>query len=1250
MGIRMFIVSLICLWYILASTNAFSQSSIWVSGYYAGWQQGWNNSGPLKAEDIDYSALTHVIHFSLIPNTNGTFDTLSNNMTMVNSNAVIQDAHAAGKKVLICVGGAYTADGYRGATNSTHRTSFVNALVNFMTQRGYDGIDIDWEPLEQTDSAQFVSFINQLRSSMDAVSPRPLLTAAVGSMPTVYAQLQSAFDQINVMTYDMSGPWDGWVTWHNSPLYNGGYRFPSTSGLLPGGHDEVESFTEMGIPSAKLGIGIAFYGYEWKGGSGTPTGGTTAPRQSWTAAPTVTERDYNYIMDNIYQPSYSRWDTIAMVPYLSIDNSGSANDRFITYENERSCAKKINFVQSQGLGGVIIWELGSGYRPNQPAGQRDLLLQAVKNAAQSFTIQPAANYPFPQHHPYVTGSIKPNNVSQTQMDNAVMSFYDEWKARYLVAGCDSNQYYVYFNYEGGNQPLDAVCVSEGQGYGMLITAIMAGHDANAKIYFDGLYNYYRAHQSQVNNRLMAWRQETDCTEGPDDMDSATDGDLDIAYALLLADLQWGSGGVINYRQEALLIIDAILEDEINRDRNSVKLGDWASSSDPDYNATRSSDFMMDHFRAFEQITGDTVWNNVINSCYSYIATIQANNSPTTGLIPDFIKNLNTTPVPAQANFLESQYDGQYYYNACRDPWRITTDYLISGDTRAKTSVQKINTWIKSKTGSNPQNLLSGYNLNGSTIQNGYVDLPFIAPFMVGAMADSSNQQWLNALWSDVVGIQLGDDGYFGNSIKMISMIVASGNWWTPSTGRTISFSGYQWNVKTGNGELVGPGPNYFSDSQSNVWVDSLSRLHLKITHSGGKWQCSEVVLNQSLGYGRYVFHLLGDVGALNKIAVLGLFTWDDDTAQYDREMDIEFSRWGNASDPTNAQFVAQPFSTPGNLTRWTIPGSMDTSTNGFNWQADSIGFLSVGGDHSFPPYGIVNNSWNYKGPNIPTPGHENARMNLWLYGGNAPSDSQEVEVVITKFEFNPLAPVPPQTVLTAPDSAGTVKALPIVFQWNPSASVSTYQFQLSTSASFSPLVVNDSTITDTSTSIGLLSSGTTYYWRVRAKNSSGMSSWSDAWNFTFISGNKWRLVSVPFNVPDPRKTTIYPTAISNAFSFTSGGYVMQESLKIGSGYWLKFGADTTSVFTGDSLLTNSINVVAGWNLIGSISLPVDELTISSNPVDDIISDFFGYEAGYNTAPTIVPGRGYWVKVSADGEIIMSSSHPFLRVMRNKRFK
>ena len=143
----------------------------------------------------------------------------------------------------------------------------------------------------------------------------------------------------------------------------------------------VIHFLAAGIPASKLGIGIDFYGYVWNGGNGTTTGGVTKPRQTWTSDPWVQGNvPYYTIMQDYYQPQYYNWDDAAKASYLSIDDTGSTNDKFISYDDEKTVQAKFDYARTKGIGGLIIWELGGGYRANQSAGQKDVLLQAVKNA------------------------------------------------------------------------------------------------------------------------------------------------------------------------------------------------------------------------------------------------------------------------------------------------------------------------------------------------------------------------------------------------------------------------------------------------------------------------------------------------------------------------------------------------------------------------------------------------------------------------------------------------------------------------------------------------------------------------------------------------------------------------------------------------------------------------------------------------------------------------------------------------------
>ncbi|MEK3878124.1 glycosyl hydrolase family 8 [Paenibacillus sp. FSL M7-0420] len=406
---------------------------------------------------------------------------------------------------------------------------------------------------------------------------------------------------------------------------------------------------------------------------------------------------------------------------------------------------------------------------NKPA-RRKLHLTSLMLLCVAMFILPAGsafaavNKPFPQHTTYTSGTIKPNNVTQTVMDNAVKTKWDAWKGAYLKPA-GTGKYYVKYNSAGET-------VSEAQGYGMLFTVLMAGYDANAQNYYNGLYNYYTAHPSSINPYLMSWKQNSSF-QNVEGQNSATDGDMDIAYSLLLAHKQWGSSGTVNYLQAATNIINAIMNNDINQSQWTIRLGDWATSGS--YNtATRPSDFMVNHFKAFQAATGDARWQNVTNKTYTLINSLYTGYSSTTGLLPDFVVYSNNTYKPAAANFLESQRDGDYNYNSCRVPWRITTDYLLTGDNRALSQLNQLNTWIKAKTGGTPGNIKDGYKLDGTTFGS-YNSGAFYGPFGVGAMTSSANQSWLNSLWSHTAHSAAED--YYEDSLKLFSMIVMSGNWW-----------------------------------------------------------------------------------------------------------------------------------------------------------------------------------------------------------------------------------------------------------------------------------------------------------------------------------------------------------------------------------------------------------------------------------------------------------------------------------------
>jgi len=384
----------------------------------------------------------------------------------------------------------------------------------------------------------------------------------------------------------------------------------------------------------------------------------------------------------------------------------------------------------------------------------------------------AIAHPFGTHGGYADGMIQPDR-DPSSLDAETAAFYDAWKERYLEPACQPGHLRVAYATDG-----DRRTVSEAMGYGMLIAVLVAGHDPGAREAFDGLWAYVVDHPTAENADLLAWAQDDACQD-VEGSDSATDGDIDIAYALLLADAQWGSDGGVDYAAAADARIAAILEAEVHPTADTILLGDWAN--DPAFlDGTRLSDQMPSHFKAFAAATGVDRWDAVSDRSYDLIAVLQDEYAPDTGLLPDFAVGADgASPAPAPAGYLESADDGAYSYNACRAPWRLATDVLLSGDERALTAVRAMNAWVRAETGDDPSRIRAGYALDGTPLAD-FSSMAFTAPFAVAAMVEPSegtNQPWLDAVWDAMLAAE--PDGYYEDTLQLLAMLVVSDNWWAP---------------------------------------------------------------------------------------------------------------------------------------------------------------------------------------------------------------------------------------------------------------------------------------------------------------------------------------------------------------------------------------------------------------------------------------------------------------------------------------
>ncbi|MFP4646525.1 MAG: glycoside hydrolase family 16 protein [Candidatus Acetothermia bacterium] len=214
--------------------------------------------------------------------------------------------------------------------------------------------------------------------------------------------------------------------------------------------------------------------------------------------------------------------------------------------------------------------------------------------------------------------------------------------------------------------------------------------------------------------------------------------------------------------------------------------------------------------------------------------------------------------------------------------------------------------------------------------------------------------------------------------------------------RTVDFAGYQWQTKHSPRYPVGPGPNYWSESRRNVWVDEAGSLHLRIVKRRDTWHCAEVFLENPLGFGEYVFEMECPTGELRGPVVVGLFNYLSDR----EEIDIEIMENQDRSEPA-VYFVVQPHQKSGHVHRTPLNCAGEWIRLSFDWNQNRVSFRGerfTEDDSGLNPEQFA--EWSFSGPDLPTE-DLTTHINLWLREGSSPEAGREPEIVLRDFSFTP---------------------------------------------------------------------------------------------------------------------------------------------------------------------------------------------------------------------------------------------------------
>lgn len=350
------------------------------------------------------------------------------------------------------------------------------------------------------------------------------------------------------------------------------------------------------------------------------------------------------------------------------------------------------------------------------------------------------NFPFPQNSNYDGRAtvLSDQATAAEQLKSAfaywMETFYNESGD---IAGVRSNQ--------GSNEYF-----SEGVGYGMLLAVYFSDNTRSYEPEFQKLWNLYKKFMNK--NGLMIWKignlsESWDAGNG-----AALDGDMDAAAALILGAYQFGNS---EYLAEAKTLIQNMKAYEF--ESNGIHLpGDaWG---DAGKNRKNPGYFDPAYMPLFAMVDSD---NAEFWSVTAYNANMNlyetSSGEVSTGLVDDWTNASGTSE------------DDYFSYDASRAPWRNAKAVCWFGDARALAIDRKMAAWVSTVAPAN----MKGPVVRSSGSLGSDHNSTFVASLMTAFVSDASYQANLDAYWAEAVN--LGNENYFNQSLKLLNGLLVSGN-------------------------------------------------------------------------------------------------------------------------------------------------------------------------------------------------------------------------------------------------------------------------------------------------------------------------------------------------------------------------------------------------------------------------------------------------------------------------------------------
>ncbi|XP_028966665.1 probable chitinase 10 [Galendromus occidentalis] len=368
--------------------------------YFTNWATKRRGRGRFEPVNIDPMKCSHIVYAFAGIKDNQLVPTEEKDDIIEGDKGYYEQVVALKKKnpylrVILGVGGWMLGSApFRNVTESSYRQNlFVFNVIDFLREKNFDGLDIDWEfPRGADDKEKLSNLVKDLRQAFDgealsAKKPRLSLSLAVPAsfeaLAAGYdvAELNKHIDWFNIMTYDFHGDWERQVG-HHSPLFPliaaSAYQKKLTVDF------SAAEWVRKGVSKEKVVIGIPTYGRTFTLTNDTLTD-VGAPAISGGQAGNFTSEagflSFYEVCDMLRSGATLVWDNEQQVPYAFKD------DQWVGFDDQRSLKMKVQWLKENGYSGVMIWSIDLDDFRGTCTGEPYPLLSAIREELKGYKVQ-----------------------------------------------------------------------------------------------------------------------------------------------------------------------------------------------------------------------------------------------------------------------------------------------------------------------------------------------------------------------------------------------------------------------------------------------------------------------------------------------------------------------------------------------------------------------------------------------------------------------------------------------------------------------------------------------------------------------------------------------------------------------------------------------------------------------------------------------------------------------------------------------